>query len=138
MLENNSQATFVEVSALNVFLSFAPMLYQLRMDSAMAMILVNKLSCCQLNMGLPLNTYHAYVDLVSLMKAIHKHLGLEEYSTAPPSTELENIAIVGQVVLPRSWISWQQVEILTWIMFNCIGVSILYMMEPKYEWIDKV
>ena len=107
MLENNSQATFAEVSILNLFftfLSFAHTLYQLGMDSAMATMIVNKLNR-QLNMGLPLNTCHTYVDLVSLTKAIHKRLGLEGSSTAPPSTKpatrsalKEEIVIVGQAV----------------------------------------
>ena len=77
------------------------------MDSAMATMIVNKLNR-QLNMGLPLNTCHTYVDLVSLTKAIHKNLGLEGSSSAArPSTEPsraarskleEDIVIVGQAV----------------------------------------
>ncbi|KAF8811343.1 ketoacyl-synt-domain-containing protein [Phlegmacium glaucopus] len=88
-LENNTQATFAELG----------------MDSAMATMIVNKLNR-QLNMGLPLNTCHTYVDLVSLTKAIHKNLGLEgSPSTARPSTKpaarpelKEDIVIVGQAV----------------------------------------
>ena len=74
------------------------------MDSAMATMIVNKLNR-QLNMGLPLNTCHTYVDLVSLTKAIYKNLGLEESSTARPLTKpatrqelKEDIVIVGQAV----------------------------------------
>ena len=70
----------------------------------MATMIVNKLNR-QLNMSLPLNTCHTYVDLVSLTKAIHKNLGLEETSTPCPSTKLatrpelkEDIVIVGQAV----------------------------------------
>ena len=69
----------------------------------MATMIVNKL-----NMGLPLNTCHTYVDLVSLTKAIHKNLGLEGSSSAArPSSEpprvvrselKEDIVIVGQAV----------------------------------------
>jgi hypothetical protein len=61
------------------------------MDLTMAMI-VNKLSC-QLNMGLPLNTCHTYIDLVSLTKAIHKNLGLEGTSSAARSELKEDIFI---------------------------------------------
>jgi hypothetical protein len=77
------------------------------MDSAMATMIVNKLNR-QLNIGLPLNSCHTYVDLVSLTKAIHKNLGLEGPSPAArPSTEAvravrselkEDIIIVGQAV----------------------------------------
>jgi hypothetical protein len=76
------------------------------MDSAMATMIVSNLSR-QLNMGLPLNTCHTYIDLVSLTKAIHKNLGLEGSPAARPSTgpvrvarsELkEDIVIVGQAV----------------------------------------
>jgi len=71
----------------------------------MATMIVNKLNR-QLNMGLPLNTCHTYVDLVSLTKAIHKNLGLEgPSSTARPSIKSaarpelkEDIVIVGQAV----------------------------------------
>ena len=75
------------------------------MNSAMATMIVNKLNH-QLNMGLPLNTCHTYLDFVSLAKAIHKNLGLEGSSLdAHPSTtpaahsELkEEIVIAGQAV----------------------------------------
>ena len=70
-------------------------------------MVVNKLNR-QLNMGLPLNTCHTYVGLVSLTKTIHKNLGLEGSSSAarplsePPRvvrSELkEDIVIVGQAV----------------------------------------
>jgi hypothetical protein len=69
-------------------------------------VIVNKLNR-QLNMGLPLNTCHIYVDLVFLTKAIHKNLGLEGLSPAArPSTEsaraarseLKEDIIVGQAV----------------------------------------
>ena len=71
----------------------------------MATMIVNKLNH-QLDMGLPLNTCHTYVDLVSLTKAIHKNLGLEGSSSdARPSTKpaarselKEEIVIVGQAV----------------------------------------
>jgi Beta-ketoacyl synthase, N-terminal domain len=71
----------------------------------MATMMVNKLNR-KLNMGLPLNTCHTYVDLVSLTKAIHKNLGLEGSSSAAlPSTKSaahsgskEDIVIVGQAV----------------------------------------
>ena len=71
----------------------------------MATMIVNKLNR-QLNMGLPLNTCHTYVDLVSLTKAIHKNLGLEvSSSTDRPSNKAaarpelkEDIVIVGQAV----------------------------------------
>ena len=67
--------------------------------------MVNKLNR-QLNMGLPLNTCHTYVDLVSLTKAIHKNLGLEGSSSAAlpsiksaaHSESKEDIVIVGQAV----------------------------------------
>ena len=50
-----------------------------------ATMIVNKLNC-QFNMGLPLNTCHTQVNLVSLTKAIYKNLGLEGSSlTTPPS-----------------------------------------------------
>ena len=79
------------------------------MDSAMATMIVNKLNR-QLNMGLPLNNCHTYVDLVTLTidKAIHKNLGLEGSSSAArPSIEptraarsevKEDIVIVGQAI----------------------------------------
>ena len=53
------------------------------MDSAMATMIVSKLNR-QLNIGLPspLNTRHPYIDPVSLIKAIHKTLGLEGSSSA--------------------------------------------------------
>jgi Beta-ketoacyl synthase, N-terminal domain len=70
-------------------------------------MIVNKLNR-QFNMGLPLNTCHTYIDLVSLTKAIHKNLGLlvEESSSAtrlfPKLTARsqlkEDIVIVGQAV----------------------------------------
>ena len=55
------------------------------MDSAMATMIVNKLNR-QLNLSLPLNTCHTYIDLVSLTKAIHKNLGLEGSSSAACSS----------------------------------------------------
>lgn len=70
----------------------------------MATMIVNKLNR-QLNMGLPLNTCHTYVDLISLTKAIHKNLGFESSSTTSSSTKptarselKEDIVIVGQAV----------------------------------------
>ena len=73
----------------------------------MATMIVNKLNR-QLNLSLPLNTCHTYIDLVSLTKAIHKNLGLEGSSSAARSSteptraarsELkEDIVIVGQAV----------------------------------------
>ena len=71
----------------------------------MATMIVNKLNR-QFNMGLPLNTCHTYVDLVSLTKAIYKNLGLEgSSSTTLPSSKhvtrsqlKEDIVIVGQAV----------------------------------------
>ena len=49
----------------------------------MATMIVSKLNR-QLNIGLPspLNTRHPYIDPVSLIKAIHKTLGLEGSSSA--------------------------------------------------------
>ncbi|KAF8151526.1 hypothetical protein B0H34DRAFT_132545 [Crassisporium funariophilum] len=88
-LENNAQATFAELG----------------MDSAMATKIVNQLNR-QLNLGLPLNTCHTYIDLVSLTDAIHKKLGLEgpalgaraSAKTTRRSDFKEEIVIVGQAV----------------------------------------
>ena len=71
----------------------------------MATMIVNKLNR-QLDMSLPLNTCHTYVDLVSLTKAIHKNLGLEglpltTHLSSKPVTRSEckeDIVIVGQAV----------------------------------------
>ena len=52
------------------------------MDLAMATMIVNKLNL-QLNLSLPLNTCHTYIDLT---KAIHKNLGLEGSSSAARSS----------------------------------------------------
>ena len=75
------------------------------MDLSMATMIVNKLNR-QFNMGLPLNTCHTYVDLVSLAKAIHKNFALEgSSSTIRPLSKLaarsqlkEDVVIVGQAV----------------------------------------
>jgi len=56
------------------------MVAQLGMDLAMATLIMNKLDH-QLNMGLPLNTCHTHVDLVSLTKT-------EGPPSARPSTDL--------------------------------------------------
>ncbi|KAF9473131.1 ketoacyl-synt-domain-containing protein [Pholiota conissans] len=88
-MDENSQATFAELG----------------MDSAMSTLIVNKLNR-ELDMSLPLNTCHTYIDLVSLTNAILSDLGMDETAskarpttwTAPPVREKEEIVIVGQAV----------------------------------------
>ncbi|KAJ3515067.1 hypothetical protein NLJ89_g1986 [Agrocybe chaxingu] len=89
-LEGNTQATFAELG----------------MDSSMSTKIVNQLNR-QLDMRLPLNTCHTYIDLVSLTNAVLSNLGIEDASdakvrpsarVAPPAREKEDIVIVGQAV----------------------------------------
>ncbi|CAA7264464.1 unnamed protein product [Cyclocybe aegerita] len=89
-LDGNTQATFAELG----------------MDSSMSTKIVNQLNR-QLEMRLPLNTCHTYIDLVSLTNAVLSNLGIEDASdakvrptarVAPPAREKEDIVIVGQAV----------------------------------------
>jgi hypothetical protein len=71
----------------------------------MSTMIVNKLNR-QLDMALPLNTCHTYIDLVSLTNAILSDLGMDAASPKVPSSprvqrqvrEKEEIVIVGQAV----------------------------------------
>ncbi|PPQ99823.1 hypothetical protein CVT24_009617 [Panaeolus cyanescens] len=89
IMESNTQATFAELG----------------MDSAMATAIVNRLNK-SLDLNLPLNTCHTYVDLVSLTDAVFSSLGMTgtdepaptPHRIAPPPQEKEDIVIVGQAV----------------------------------------
>lgn len=73
------------------------------MDSSMSTKIVNGLNR-QLEMHLPLNTCHTYIDLVSLTNAIVAELGIERFVSTETHTsrraspEQEEVVVVGQSV----------------------------------------
>ena len=82
MLENNAQATFMEISTFFFCTSTVFSCIMLARNGLSYVYNDGEQTQPSTQHGPSMNTCHTYLDLVSLTKAIHKNLGLEGSSSA--------------------------------------------------------
>ncbi|KAK0199304.1 polyketide synthetase [Desarmillaria ectypa] len=76
---------------------------ELGMDSAMALMIINSINR-RLHLDLPLNACHTYIDLESLVHAVHTKLGLVDVPKIggsqglPFSRSIDEVVVVGQAM----------------------------------------